>query len=103
MSHITSLQRKKRPILEFLKYLDGIWLFSKTLQYNRRFYIKGVGGLNLRGGALEDLGSADGRVVQIRAINFKLNAWAVHLACLDVVEHFNDLSLTVAFLITVAS
>ena len=45
----------------------------------------------------------DGRVVQIRAINFKLNAWAVHLACLDVAEHFNDLSLTVAFLIAVAS
>ena len=45
----------------------------------------------------------DGRVVQIRAINFKLNAWAVRLACLDVAEHFNDLSLTVAFLIAVAS
>lgn len=66
MSHITSLQRKKRPILEFIKYLDVTCrLSSKNLQYNRRFYIKGVGGLNLlnlRGGALEDPGSAGGKV-----------------------------------------
>ena len=45
----------------------------------------------------------DGKVIQIRAINFKLNAWTVRLACLDVAEHFNDLLFPVIFLIAVAS